>query len=435
MFMKTFTFFVSFLFAIAVLQAQDYQISFTGSGQSTTIDSIQIENLTQGTILSLNGDDVLNLVGALGIKTPTGNENMIKIYPNPMITSTTVEFFHSNTQTVWLEIFNEIGMLIAKQRTRVQQGSQRFEISGLNAGIYTVNVRAVDWKYTTKLISLGNNSGNIAIKRQSTDKGSSSENALKSTKDIVQMQYNDGEMLLFKGFAGNYARVLTLLPTQSQTVNFEFIPCSDQDGNNYAVVTIGVQIWMAENLKVTNYPDGTPILLVTDSDAWGNLSDNNTDDAYCYFNNNSGGEAGTFGALYTWAAAMGDNAVSSNGNPSGVQGICPSGWHLPSDAEWTQLTDYLGGESIAGGKLKATNNWFSPNIGATNETGFTAISGGCRSSSNGSFIEFEYGGYWWGSTEELSTSVWRRRLYYNDTTVNRVDGNKSGGYCIRCVLD
>jgi len=81
MFMKTFTFFVSFLFAIAVLQSQDYQISFTGSGQSTTIDSIQIENLTQGTILSLNGDDVLNLVGVLGIKTPTGNENMIKIYP------------------------------------------------------------------------------------------------------------------------------------------------------------------------------------------------------------------------------------------------------------------------------------------------------------------------------------------------------------------
>ncbi len=252
MLMKTFTFFVSCLFATVVLQAQDYQISFTGSGQSTSVDSIQVKNLTQGTTVSLNGDDVLYLVGAVGINTLTDNQNTVKIYPNPMVESTFVEFTNLQTELICLEIFNGMGVLIAKQRTLVQQGRQRIEISRLNAGIYTVNVSTADWKYATKLISLGKNPGNTIIKYLSTDDRSAPENALKSTTDLIQMQYNDGEMLLFKAFSGNYATVLTLLPTQSQTVNFEFISCSDEDGNNYAVVTIGSQTWMAEKPELRN---------------------------------------------------------------------------------------------------------------------------------------------------------------------------------------
>jgi len=418
--MKTVTFFVSLLFVAAVLQAQDYQISFTGSGQSTSVDSIQVENLTQGTTLSLNGDDVLHLVGTVEIKTLTDNENTVKIYPNPMITSTIVEFFHSNTQTVCLEIFNEMGVLIVKQSTQVQHGRQRFEISGLDAGIYTVNVSAADWTYASKLISLGNNPGSTAIKHQGTDEGSAPENALKSTKDLIQMQYNDGEMILFKGFAGNYARVLTLLPTQSQTVNFEFIPCWDEDGNNYAAITIGAQTLMAENLKTTKYSDGTDIPLVTDPTVWANLST----PAYCWYDNDQATYGNTYGALYNWYTVESGN-------------LCPTGWHALTDTEWTALTDYLGGTSIAGGKLKetGTTHWNNPNAWATNETGFTGLPGGSRYL-NGSFLDIGYYGQWWSSTESSSYTAWYRGMSnYEGTVYVHGDYPKLSGFSVRCLRD
>ena len=391
--MKTFTFLVLFLFSIAVLQAQDYLISFTGSGQSTTIDSIQVKNLTQGTVLSLDGDDVLNLVETIGINTLTANESKVKIYPNPMVESTFIEFVNSKTELVCLKIFNETGILIAKQSTSVQQGSQRFKISGLNAGVYTVNVSAADWKYAAKLISLRKSAGNTAIEYQVTDEGPSPENATKSTKDLVQMQYNDGEMILCKGFAGNYARVLTLLPTQSQTLNYEFILCSDEDGNNYAVVTIGTQTWMAENLNYTTSNSWT----YDDDPAYGDI----------------------YGRLYTWDAAL---------------TACPSGWSLPSDEEWDNLVDFLGGSDVAGGKIKeaGTTHWGSPNTGATNSSGFTALPGGNRLSS-GIFNSPGSYGNWLSSTEYSGTELWFRYLYYGSSQVGRHDCPKAYGLSVRCL--
>ena len=171
--------------------------------------------------------------------------------------------------------------------------------------------------------------------------------------------------------------------------------CTDYDGNTYQTITIGSQEWMAENLKVTHYANGTVIPLVTDNTAWANLGNNNTDKAYCYYNN-SDANKDTYGALYTYAAA-------TNGDNDGTtQGVCPTGWHLPGDAEWTELTDYIGGTSVAGGKMKetGTTHWNSPNTGATNESGFTALPGGRRDSSNGAFSNVGYYGYWWSAPLE-----------------------------------
>ena len=405
MLMKTFTFFVLFLFATAVLQAQDYQISFTGSGQSTSIDSIQVENLTQGTTLSLDGNDTLHLVGTVGINAPTDNESNVKIYPNPMVESTFVEFTNLKTELVCLEIFNEMGILFAKHSKLVQQGRQRFEISGLNAGIYTVNVSTADWKYAAKLISLGKSSGNTAIEHQGTDGGSSPENALKSTKNIIEMQYYDGENLLLACFSGPLTIIQTLVPTQSQTVNSEFISCSDEDGNNYAVVTIGDQTWMAENL---NYE---------------------TSNSWCSMD--YGWNCDIFGRLYTWDAAM---------------SACPSGWHLPSDNEWKTLEMFLGmSQSEAddtgwrgtdeGGKLKetGTTHWFSPNTGATNSIGFSALAGGIRFPFDFFSGLFEFG-IWWSSTE-LSGSAWVRDLDHDSSQVHRDGKSKADGCSVRCLKD
>ena len=129
------------------------------------------------------------------------------------------------------------------------------------------------------------------------------------------------------------------------------------------------------------------------------------------------------------------NATSWNPVPSGpVQGICPAGWHLPTDAEWTTLTTYLGGESVAGGKMKetGTTHWLSPNTGATNSSGFTALPGGTRDY-NGPFLTLTYYGYFWSASEYSTSLAWYRRIDYNYAAVYSYHSNKSYGFSARCL--
>jgi len=210
---------------------------------------------------------------------------------------------------------------------------------------------------------------------------------------------------------------------------------TDYDDNIYQTITIGTQCWMAENLKVTHYPNGDAIPLVADSTAWDNLAGDNTSDAYSYYNNSSA-NATTYGALYTYAAAIGDNWVRDNNNG---QGVCPDGWHLPTDAEWTTLTDYLGGTSVAGGKMKeiGTTHWNSPNAEADNSSGFSALPSGFRDL-NSTFYVLGDDGYWWSATEyssDSSNSSYYRTMNYNRAEVTRCDFFKSIGFSVRCVRD
>jgi uncharacterized protein (TIGR02145 family) len=194
---------------------------------------------------------------------------------------------------------------------------------------------------------------------------------------------------------------------------------TDQDGNIYKTVTIGTQTWMAENLRTTKYRDGTAIPNVTDNTAWFAL----TTGAYCTYNNTTKLDSiATFGRLYNWYAV-------NTGK------LCPTGWHVPSDAEWTTLTTYLGGETIAGGKLKETGTMHcsSANTGATNETGFTALSGGVRYYV--AFINIVYTGYWWSATEDDARNAWCRNMYDNNSFVLRDSGIKEFGLSVRCVKD
>ena len=139
---------------------------------------------------------------------------------------------------------------------------------------------------------------------------------------------------------------------------YDYSIIADIDGNIYNTVIIGTQVWMKENLKATKLNDGTNILLETDNATWISL----TDPAYCWYNNDASSYKNTYGALYNWFTVE-------------TGKLCPTGWHVPSDAEWFTLIDFLGGESVAGGKLKEIGNthWNSPNTGATDEYGFTAI--------------------------------------------------------------
>ncbi len=206
---------------------------------------------------------------------------------------------------------------------------------------------------------------------------------------------------------------------------------TDIDGNVYPTVIIGTQEWMAEDLRVTTYPNGDAIPHITDNTAWVNLGDNNTDDAYSFYNNDNTTD---YGALYTYAAAIADNWTRDN---NVNQGICPDGWHLPTDSEWTTLTDYLGGESVAGGEMKEAGltHWDDPNTGASNSSGFTGLPGGFRSTYYGTVEGVGINGTWWSSTEGSSSYAYHRVLYYHNAYVYRYGGDKSYGFCVRCIRD
>lgn len=200
-----------------------------------------------------------------------------------------------------------------------------------------------------------------------------------------------------------------------------------RDNQTYRIVTIGSQTWMAENLKYlpSVVRPGTGSKTTPHYYVYG-YNGTNVAEAKSTANYN------TYGVLYNWPAAM-NGAASSTTNPSGVQGVCPDGWHLPSNAEWTELTGYLGGTSDAGGKLKetGTTHWNSPNTGATNETGFTALPGGIRNR-YGAFSRIGDDGYWW-STEGSAG----RGVFFNLSNVSRYFnvGDKEVGFSVRCLRD
>ena len=413
-----------------LIKAQDYQISFTGSGQSTSVNSVFVENLTQGTTLELASSDILHLVGTVGIESQSGTNEDLQIYPNPMNETSKLEFYIDQPDDVKIEIYDMGGKLIAGQSGKVHQGTNVFEISGFTAGFYTANIITSTWQKSLSFVSVNDNAQKASITSLSDFVIEPQTKSLKSTKNLVEMQYNDGDILLFKGVAGDYARVLTKVPTQTQTIDFEFVACTDLGGNHYAVVSVGNQEWMAENLKYLPSVVGagtgsntTPYYYVYGYDG------TNVTDAKATVNYT------TYGVLYNWPAAMAGSA-SSAANPSGVQGVCPTGWHLPSDAEWTELTDYLGGVSVTGGKLKetGTTHWNSPNTDATNETGFTALPGGYRLYS-GYFDNVGFNGYWWSATESDASSAWYRSMDYSNSSVYRDYNYKELGFSVRCLRD
>jgi uncharacterized protein (TIGR02145 family) len=194
---------------------------------------------------------------------------------------------------------------------------------------------------------------------------------------------------------------------------------SDVVGNAYNAVIIGTQTWMQENLKTTKYNDYISIPLVTNAGEWSGLSY----PGYCYYNNDITTYNAAYGALYNWYAV---NSAK----------LCPSGWHVPSDTEWTTLADYLGGKSIAGGKLKdaTTTHWIGPNTGATNETGFTALPGGYRTT-GGSFDYIGSIGFWWSATENSFSLSLFCNLFNIDSQIFTDTYSKVGGFSVRCLKD
>jgi uncharacterized protein (TIGR02145 family) len=219
------------------------------------------------------------------------------------------------------------------------------------------------------------------------------------------------------GYGSNEVAFLTLL--------------KDVEGNTYKVVRIGDQIWMAENLRTTKYRSGVSVQAVRGrSVTWGEL----TSGAWCSYKDDPAFYAPTYGHLYNWYAI------------ADARGLCPAGWHMPGDGEWTVLIDELGGSELAGGKMKATGTleagtglWRAPNTGANNSSGFSGIPGGAVSTSpypSDYFYWLGEGGSWWSSTSNSNGYSLYISLYYTDDDVRRSShGDKNYGFSVRCIRD
>lgn len=218
-------------------------------------------------------------------------------------------------------------------------------------------------------------------------------------------------------------------------------PVTDIDGNVYPAVVIGEQIWMARNLEVTHYADGTEVPFTPANEWWDSLRV--TEKGYCYYNNSPSNKR-NYGALYSWSAAV--NGVDDvNPEQEPIQGVCPDGWHLPSDNEWKELEMFLGMSVLeadstgwrgrVGGKLKATGSrfWLIPNEGATNETRFTALPAGERFP-KGDYFNLAYSTTFWTSSNYNRDYAWARALGYYVTTMYRGHNDtKEFGFSVRCV--
>lgn len=224
----------------------------------------------------------------------------------------------------------------------------------------------------------------------------------------------------FEGWNGLYWASLT-------GHQYEIGEMMDQDGNTYPTIIIGSQEWMAANLRTTKYRNGDDVVFIDNSasgyTSWGDVDYG----AYAVYDTTGTGhpfDLEKFGYLYNWYAV--DDSRE----------LCPTGWHVVTDAEWTTLTDLFGGANEAGGSLRETSTtyWNSPHPGSTNVSGFTALPGGGRSG-NGHFSNIRNFGFFWSSTEQSNGYAWYRNLNYGNDYVIRLEVEKKFGFAVRCVKD
>lgn len=437
--MKNTTIIFLAMLATTCLQAQNYYINFTAGGTATTLDSVIVHNATQNTFLTLAGNDTLHLLGSTDVFSPSPGENGIKVYPIPLNEQGIIEFFSDVHEIAEMSVYDVTGRIVVQGKQEIQKGLNIFEVSGFSKGYYQLRISANGFKKNTGFISLNTGNHNPQIRFQNHLYSEAQlKSAAKSQKNSIQMPYNTGDEMLYIGFAGLLSEDVVDVPTSSQTVHLVFSSSSCggsftdiRDGKSYNTVRIGLQCWMAENLKYLPsvvYP-----------------SLHSQTIPYYYVYNFAGSDVvlaqatdnyNIYGVLYNWIAAV-DGSEGSSTNPSGVKGACPVGWHLPSEDEFIQLTEFLGGGLVAGGKLKetGTEHWMDPNAGATNESGFTALPAGGRSNTtSGGFNGLHTTTLFWTSRgiEDYAMSL---QLLYTAEYVSYIGVNRRAGKSIRCVKD
>jgi uncharacterized protein (TIGR02145 family) len=374
------------------LNAQNYYITFGGAGAAASVSTVKVENLTAGTSLLLNGTDILHLTSVTTGVNKIANEQVskLKIYPNPMSDFSALLVSPAESGNASISIIDMSGKTVAGINSYLEKSDNEFRLSGLKKGLYFVSVKGQNYLLSTKVLCNSDKIGSVRIEKVSSIKSSvekKSETVSKELQSVVNMDYTDGERLKFTATSGKYSTVKTDIPTSDKALTFNFIECTDADGNNYPVVEIGTQVWMAENLKTTRYHGGTTI----GTHSYGYYGGRD----YIYPAGGNENNVLRFGRLYSWYAAS-DSA-------------CPVGWSLPAYRDWKKLTN--GSDSSVtqddsnnsyakfpmAKSLAASTDWQTNAIEGSvgnkendnNSTGFTGLPAGSSTGDIGAF------GHWW----------------------------------------
>lgn len=397
-----------------IIRAQDHLISFTGTGSSSVVTAIKVNNLRSGVSLTLNGGDILHLKAPSAIEGRDPDNDALVIYPNPMDNQSLITFIAPGTGNAEIRIVDLTGKTNYRTISMLSGGKHTFLASGINEGIYFVSISGNNYHHSGKLISRATN--NRIMKIEDISHGQNEAGFRKNMGSIIDMEYINGDQIIFEGISGIYSTIVPDVPIGSKTITFTFVPCTDAANNNYPTVHIGNQTWMASNL---NY--GTRI-----NGSW-EQTDNSVVEKYSYKDIET--NCDEYGGLYQW------NEVMQYSTAAGTRGICPTDWHVPTNEQWTILRTSLGGTLLAGGRMKETGtiHWGSPNTDATNSSGFTGLPGGYRDMSVGGFYYMNDSGHFWTSTESSSASVWYWSLGFDNAYLGQGEKNKLNGYSVRCL--
>jgi uncharacterized protein (TIGR02145 family) len=409
-----------FLFTIS-LTAQEYLIDFESSGIASKIDTIIVKNTATGATVVLTGDQVLHLKSTLSKNDWEANNpnGALTLFPNPMEDYSTLEFETPETGSVDVDIFNGTGLKLARVQRLLPPGRHTYQVSGINTGIYLIRINAGDNVFVGKLVSNSTRGERPSLDYINSVVNENAADMLKTTESLNSLEFKPGDKLLFTLKSGDYSTTITAIPEQDKSITGNFYDCVDMDNNIYPVVEIGTQVWMAANLKTTKYNDGTAIPNVT-TVQWASLPT----PAYSWRKNDESFK-NPYGALYNW------HTVNTGK-------LCPSGWHVPSEDEWMALESYVGGNSVAGSRLKetGTNHWDSPNSWSDNSTGFSMVGGGYRNNDGGTdFFEFGRSGYLWAATEYDGIKARYRGFGVGFARIERGYSSKSTGFSVRCLLN
>jgi len=421
---------------VSIITAQDFTISFQPKVSSTPIDSIRATNLrTNQTIKLLDGESLLLVKTSTVINPVLEITETGYIYPNPTDEDATFCYSMDKSEEVEIGMYNTNGQLLKQNRLFLEQGTHRFDLKFPVAGIYFLMVLKSEGTASFKVVYTGSKIQTGSIQYAGSEKlnlQNPDANQLKSATSDITLAYTDGDIIHYSFFSGVNTTIVTDIPTKSKTIEVEFVRCIDNDNKSYKTVKIGNQIWMAENLAY--------LPAVSPPTTGSSTNPNYYVDGYTGTDVATAKQQAnykTYGVLYNWPAA---------------KAVCPSGWHLPTDTEWTALEDYLiangyiydgttTGNKIAK-SLAATTHWnTSSNTGAignnlslNNKSGFSALPGGYRNY-EGAFSGVGESGYWWSPTEASTSNAWSRHLHVNFSFIFTYSFNKVYGYSVRCVKD
>ncbi len=451
-------------------QAQPVTLSFTGrdaNSQYIPLTRVVVSNLTKGWQETLLWPDTVLMMSGTGIGDfGMFQETSLRLSqnnPNPFDGTTYVNLNVTDPGDVTIEITDITGRIVeANHYSSIQPGIHEIRVTLASAGVYFLTVRQNERTASVKMVNRGNGGGDavMLVGIVETFHETSLPQPKNDHRGATDNPFDAGDQMEYVGYAvvnGEEVESDHVVQVQdaSQTVVLTFatlqgdsLPCAgaatvtDYDGNVYNTVQIGDQCWMRENMRVTHYSDGTPIPAGGDNESY--------TEPYYYDYSSSDIPLAEWGYHYNWPAAM-HGSASSSAVPSGVQGVCPTGWHLPSHAEWTVLTNYMGSvsEYQCGGssnniaKVLASTAWWesssceccpgNQSVTANNASGFGAVPAGSYWTYE--FVYMSNYAFFWSSTVISSYSAYSRCLYYDFAYMQGIEGMKNLGFSVRCLRD